>query len=430
MFKKWYTACFKTYADVFIRLAAIYFAIYLINLLISNPNAFVIGFCDSGDTNCVPKTLGLSEQLFVILGILMFAKQFPDLIKDLLGIDLKGNFTLNPIKKIEDNALFGKNLTGAAAGLAIGTVGAFSGAGRARGLTGALGGLFGGKGMAETLKSQRDKNKTMRNAIMDGSTFGGRFGARFYSAFGARTAADKYDTDVHDIDEQIKDIDNEIKPRQDSIADRKAYTDKVKAMEDRAVDKIKNGEAGDISLLYKSLENRAEQLREYMRSNKTANFNGTIRRVTADDVAEAEMAANNYLTTTGMEDYLDITTGIETTMREINSDGTAKSTRTALRNAISDAAVVSQYEDLKAMTKESKTYVKDDSGGTVTIDKATVEAGAAARHKNAGQVTGSSNYETRKYINPAQGKKQKLEQEKAEKYNNQRTAKANETAIK
>lgn len=130
MFKKWYTNCFKTYADVFIRLGAIYFAIFIISLLTKgffDGNAFYIGYGTS------KRTLTNIEAAFVILGVLMFAKQLPDLLKDLLGVDLKGDFSLNPMKKMASIPLAGGAL---AAGLGIAGNSALAGGRLTAGLAG------------------------------------------------------------------------------------------------------------------------------------------------------------------------------------------------------------------------------------------------------------------------------------------------------
>ena len=202
MFKKWYTACFKTYADVFIRLAAIYFALYLINLLTKNPDAFTIN----------GRPLGLAETLFVILGILMFAKQFPDLLKDLLGIDLKGNFTLNPMKKIGENA----PLAAAALGLGAGALGGIAGnflasrqthSGFLKGLKHTVGGAFTGaargahagydsKGSKLFSSSWNAAGKGGQNIInKQGTSLVGRNTARVQTGLGIHTKADRLDAE-------------------------------------------------------------------------------------------------------------------------------------------------------------------------------------------------------------------------------------------
>ncbi len=107
IFKKWYKECFNTYLSIFIRIIAINFAVFMITLIKTEfGNIFT----------------GKSPLLTVLLviGCLMFAKQVPTLIEDILGIKLDG-MSLKPLKKFQEKALFGKNITSlGAAGLAGG----------------------------------------------------------------------------------------------------------------------------------------------------------------------------------------------------------------------------------------------------------------------------------------------------------------------
>lgn len=107
IFKKWLSNVGKTYADLFIRLIAIFFAIFIIQQVATQPalkdfngnpidNPFVI--------------------IFIIIGALMFAKQFPKLIQDITGINLDGKMQLNPFKKIGEQAVGGKAMVAGAAG--------------------------------------------------------------------------------------------------------------------------------------------------------------------------------------------------------------------------------------------------------------------------------------------------------------------------
>lgn len=113
IFKKWLSNVGKTYADLFIRLIAIFFAIFIIQQVATQPalkdfngnpidNPFVI--------------------IFIIIGALMFAKQFPKLIQDITGISLDGKMQLNPFKKIGEQAVGGKAMLAGAAG-ALGVAG-------------------------------------------------------------------------------------------------------------------------------------------------------------------------------------------------------------------------------------------------------------------------------------------------------------------
>lgn len=82
----------NTYLSLFIRLAALYFAITIIQLLTQN-TMYYYDF-DAGQD--VPVN-GFMMQLFIIIGALMFASEVPKLLEKLLGISA-GSFSLNPFK--------------------------------------------------------------------------------------------------------------------------------------------------------------------------------------------------------------------------------------------------------------------------------------------------------------------------------------------
>ena len=424
IFSKWYKMCISTFLSLFIRLVALYFGIYVISRVGRHGMVDIVN--GSEITNGWVK-------LFVIIGILMFVKQMPKMLENLgIKLDGDGKFNLNPLKKLEDGALGGKIISrtpkvaaGAALGLGMGAVGAATGAGIGKGLTGMFSGAAAGlkgKKIGEIHKGQIDANQRLREARANGSTFFGRREAQISNLIGSQGRAGRLSMKDKRIDEQIKDIDNRIKPIKDSISDRKAYTDKVKAMEDRAINKIKNGEAGRVSEQYKALENNAERLRESMRR-------GGKGAATAEEVARAEMAANEYLNNTGMQDYIDNVTGFSKGARIVDSkDG---KTQLGIDNSYSqkDAAMSGMQDDLIAMTKNTQTYTMDSTGRTVTVDNSVITSGAAAIHSNAGEVTGSANYDTRTIINPAEAEKQELGQQKSSIYDKQRAANADKSAL-
>lgn len=106
IFKKWGKECINTYLSVFIRLIAINFAVFMIVLLRGNYKDVFVN--------------NVWLNIFLIIGCLMFAKQVPKLLEDFLGIKFDG-LSLKPLKKFQDQALFGKQITGlAGAGLAAG----------------------------------------------------------------------------------------------------------------------------------------------------------------------------------------------------------------------------------------------------------------------------------------------------------------------
>lgn len=157
MFKKWYQMCFKTYLSLFIRLLAIYFAIYIISRL-----GRMVDIVDgSYVTNAFIK-------IFIIIGALMFAKQFPKILEG-LGIKLdSGGFTLNPLKKLEKEAVGGKALS-KAAGMPVKM---------AKGI--GMAGLVGGAALV-TGQGFRGMGKAFGGA-MKGEKFGKNFSASYSDA--------------------------------------------------------------------------------------------------------------------------------------------------------------------------------------------------------------------------------------------------------
>lgn len=112
LFKKWYQMCFKTFLSLFVRLLAIYFAVYIISKVADGKLVDLI------DGHYVTN---LFISVFIIIGALMFAKQLPKILEGLgIKLDGDGKFFLNPFKKLEEQALGGKQLIGVGAAGAAG----------------------------------------------------------------------------------------------------------------------------------------------------------------------------------------------------------------------------------------------------------------------------------------------------------------------
>ena len=119
MFSKWVKECTKTYLDLFVRLAAIYFAVFIISEIATG------GLHNVLDPNA---KISLMAKVFIILGALIFAKKLPDLISDLTGMKL-GSFSLNPMKKVSESPFAAAAVGGAAGlvgGMAANTFGSIS----------------------------------------------------------------------------------------------------------------------------------------------------------------------------------------------------------------------------------------------------------------------------------------------------------------
>ena len=142
VFQKWYKDCFSTYISVFLRLLAINFVVFMVVLLNGNYKEI---FSDNWLLN-----------VFLIIGCLIFAKRVPKLLEDMLGIKMDG-MSLKPLKKFQEQALFGKQITGLA-GAGVASVASFgtntlaSGGNVLRGLAGAGSALA--RGTVGALKGQ------------------------------------------------------------------------------------------------------------------------------------------------------------------------------------------------------------------------------------------------------------------------------------
>ena len=84
IFSNWLKATISTYVEVFIRLGILFFAVFIIDLVVSNFNTI---FDTMGNLENVNPILVLIAQALVILGIILFVKQLPQIIKDITGLD-------------------------------------------------------------------------------------------------------------------------------------------------------------------------------------------------------------------------------------------------------------------------------------------------------------------------------------------------------
>ena len=184
IFKKWYQLCFKTYLSLFIRLLALYFAVYIISKVAN------LQLVDVIDGTYIQNPY---VKIFIIIGALMFAKNFPKILEGLgIKLDGDGKFTLNPFKKFSEQALGGKQILGlGAAGLAgaaaLGTNLAFnktknpfkrlgsaiSGgiSATGRGMLGAVKGEKFGKNFTSSYSGAMKAKETRRNRKEDGVAF-------------------------------------------------------------------------------------------------------------------------------------------------------------------------------------------------------------------------------------------------------------------
>lgn len=209
----WVKESLKTYVDLFVRVATVYFGVFLINILFG-----------SGNTVAGSQNTSSWFQVFMILGILLFVKQIPEMIGKVFGIDIKGQFSLNPLKRIGDNRIASMAL-GGATGLVTGAIGgglaAYKGARSAgadrsealkRAITGGAGsaahGMTGGakKGVKSvhdiTSNTRENMARSGRIAASNvGTTFGGRTSAKIAMAMGTPTRFDQMKANADEMNE-------------------------------------------------------------------------------------------------------------------------------------------------------------------------------------------------------------------------------------
>ncbi len=158
VFNGWVKACLSTYLDLFIRLIAIYFAIFVITQMMD------LRFVDA--VTGVETDVNAFVKVFIILGALLFAKQLPKLIEDLTGLKMSGKFTLNPMKKLNETGIPSLAAVGAAglAGFGANMLEAKNADGSGRGFMRRLGSGFAGAGSSmfrtgrNAIKNKGEKN--------------------------------------------------------------------------------------------------------------------------------------------------------------------------------------------------------------------------------------------------------------------------------
>lgn len=205
-FKKWTNQCMTTYLDLFLRLAIIYFVMAMAN-----------------EVQGVFKNMNGSflVEVFLIIGLLMFAKKAPDLIKEIfpsMGGAAKFDFGLGS-KPLKGLATFG---AGAAIGAVSGAATGIRHGGDWKGrITGALGGLGRGALSAKTkgniisnarkgMANQRVASQKAYEKRNDGSTWWGRNiapgdAARTKEAFDEELSLySDYNTVVDGVDKELE----------------------------------------------------------------------------------------------------------------------------------------------------------------------------------------------------------------------------------
>lgn len=432
MFKKWTKACISTYLELFIRLVGLYLGMFVILLAVRDI-----------------KFNGLAI-IFIIIGALIFAKQLPKIITDLTGIKMDGKFTLNPFKKISEEALGAKKASGILGGVAGGFLAGAIGGGKGffdrvwNAGTGAIRGGVGGKGFGAGLNTQADVNRKIRDARINGSSFWGSVGAAMGSKFGLDYATlekqsleyennkAKYDAVARSVEQKKngysvrkKEIQKGMTDRNRSKAAFERITNNAKNIESRAVDQIKTGAAGVFSKEYKARLAHFEKLKlnngsGYLDANNNViskddarlsiDANGTarinailgadgkytggsvVRAITDTDVAKAEISADHYLNEEAKYDYISRVVAAskgKTTYKDIDGNDQAIDTSDA---GVDDKTLMNSYKSYEEAMNNLGEPIPAENGHSFEenegFDRAAISVTGKDIHKQFGQSKG------------------------------------------
>ena len=200
-FDNWTKSLISTYVDLFVRLAIVYFGLFMIQIIM-NGGMDIFGSNVQGFTF----TSGVAF-IFIILGILVFMRQSPQFIKDVLGIKGKpmGNVGLSSMMAGTASLLGGAGLAGAGAA-AMGAFGAASQA-AAQGKP-APSGWAAGRDLAAQLKTGDSKAKGgLINNLQD--NLARRAGIRMAGKYGvSNSQLEKEKKNMYDWQDEVAIRDN------------------------------------------------------------------------------------------------------------------------------------------------------------------------------------------------------------------------------
>lgn len=332
MFKKWTSMCVKTYLDLFIRLFALYFGIYVITL---------IGrFRDVATGEVVS---GWLVSIFMIIGILIFVKKLPDILKESLGLEggTFKDFKLNPLKRIEEDALGGKRLTGAVAGAKVGFMGN-KGLDRIGGLfTGAKYGLVEGKGYDEQFKRQADMNKKIRDARLKGATRWGAAREAYGEKYGAETSSERYE--------------RMGKARKSDADFHSANLDYAKGVRNHILEDLQNKSSADIARNGTAWATAQRNLSSAQAAYQAAQNSGNAAAIqsAADALAAAKEQAINDVLDSRQEDGYMKAEREKYNVRVSNNRSSAKQSKVSMLDSAVDSATLKSIKDSSQAQKNA-----------------------------------------------------------------------------
>ncbi len=419
----WTKECLKTYVDLFVRVATVYFGVFLINILCTSNSIL-------GSDNTSPWF-----KIFMIFGILLFVKQIPEMIGKAFGIDVKGQFNLNPLKRIGENRLASMALGGAAgivSGLGTG-IAAYRGARGAqasrmealrRALSGGAGGMLhsgftgatkGVKGFKDIVGNARDNwSRSGRIAGANvGTSYGERLAAKAAMLAGAPTKSDRIASEakaMEDIGNTFGNMKSFSLGSKENIGVSRFTGGGMRITSSEALDKIllpkmkKDYEdakkAGNTTLAtklstdmanYSTAANRAlldsgKSFIDYgsvtgNQFNNVKDANDYLERLKASGASVADIQAAEDLTSNFVNNYID-------TFRSNSTHAIGAMWDNAMREYDQYAGVMEQYGIGKATDAVSLKGNTTSAKSGASAHKLSEEAQAANRAKAAASASG------------------------------------------
>ncbi len=267
-FSSWVKALTSTYLELFVRLALVYFVIYLIQDLIVH--GLVI--------NTGGGVVGVLSFILICIGLFVFAKQAPKFLREVLGLKGEGTGLFSGLGAVagaasgigsarvsarasRDADIARATARAKAAGMSdqeaekyanayagsLGNRGKHLLAGMAGGLVGAGTGMSAAAGAKDhqvkaALDAAAKRNAKVAAAGRDGGTFFGGLGAYGQRALTGETQADALETDFKRRAAQTKNEQTALKARQDALKTEQANNAHRKSIMDRAKSKASDSD--------------------------------------------------------------------------------------------------------------------------------------------------------------------------------------------
>ncbi len=203
-FNAWVKTLTSTYIDLFVRLAAVYFVIFLIQDMITN------GIVIKHGTGA----LGVISWIIIWIALFIFAKQAPKFVRKIFGLKEDGGTGLfSGFSQILSAGAVGAGVLGGAISNGIATAGKVGGTNKGKKLLagiggGILGGVTGGYAAGSTFMKSKDfDSKAIMNQVRarnlknysnaaDDSTFFGRLAAGAQANFGLKNEMAQMDDKI------------------------------------------------------------------------------------------------------------------------------------------------------------------------------------------------------------------------------------------